>query len=184
MRDVIIASANRKSAEHIKSILQRDLLFVSEIYQSGAEVLSYASIRPDAVVVCGRLSDGLPAVSLAETLPPGFDVVHLVSSSDAYQGFVSNMVELTMPLDRVEFVSVVRTLTQLSSDITSRKKTTLRRGKRPFDAGKTTPLRKLRYLGARGTQENSENEYGAGRPPYGRRKKNSRRRLVRTRWFL
>ena len=28
-----------------------------------------------------------------------------------------------MPLDRVEFVSVVRTLTQLSSDITSRKKT-------------------------------------------------------------
>ena len=56
MRDVIIASANRKSAEHIKSILQRDLLFVSEIYQSGAEVLSYASIRPDAVVVCGRLS--------------------------------------------------------------------------------------------------------------------------------
>ncbi|MFQ9821341.1 MAG: hypothetical protein ACLRXK_09270 [Acutalibacteraceae bacterium] len=70
MRDVIIASANRKSAEHIKSILQRDLLFVSEIYQSGAEVLSYASIRPDAVVVCGRLSDGLPAVSLAETLPP------------------------------------------------------------------------------------------------------------------
>ena len=104
MRDVIIASANRKSAEHIKSILQRDLLFVSEIYQSGAEVLSYASIRPDAVVVCGRLSDGLPAVSLAETLPPGFDVVHLVSSSDAYQGFVSNMVELTMPLDRVEFV--------------------------------------------------------------------------------
>ena len=67
MRDVIIASANRKSAEHIKSILQRDLIFVSEIYQSGAEVLSYASIRPDAVVVCGRLSDGLPAVSLAET---------------------------------------------------------------------------------------------------------------------
>ena len=123
MRDVIIASANRKSAEHIKSILQRDLLFVSEIYHSGAEVLSYASIRPDAVVVCGRLSDGLPAVALAETLPPGFDVVHLVSSSDAYQGFVSNMVELTMPLDRVEFVSVVRTLTQLSSDITSRKKT-------------------------------------------------------------
>ena len=123
MRDVIIASANRKSAEHIKSILQRDLLFVSEIYQSGAEVLSYASIRPDAVVVCGGLSGGLPAVSLAETLPPGFDVVHLVSSSDAYQGFVSNMVELTMPLDRVEFVSVVRTLTQLSSDITSRKKT-------------------------------------------------------------
>ena len=123
MRDVIIASANRKSAEHIKSILQRDLLFVSEIYQSGAEVLSYASIRPDAVVACGRLSDGLPAGSLAETLPPGFDVVHLVSSSDAYQGFVSNMVELTMPLDRVEFVSVVRTLTQLSSDITSRKKT-------------------------------------------------------------
>ena len=124
MRDVIIASANRKSAEHIKSILQRDLLFVSEIYQSGAEVLSYASIRPDAVVVCGRLVRRLTGRSLlAETaLPPGFDVVHLVSSSDAYQGFVSNMVELTMPLDRVEFVSVVRTLTQLSSDITSRKK--------------------------------------------------------------
>ena len=59
MRDVIIASANRKSAEHIKSILQRDLLFVSEIYQSGAEVLSYASIRPDAVVVCGRLTGSL-----------------------------------------------------------------------------------------------------------------------------
>lgn len=123
MRDIIIASANRKSAEHIKSILQRELLFVSAVYQSGAEVLSYASIRPDAVVVCGKLSDNMPAVSLAETLPPGFDVVHLVSSSDAYQGFVSNMVELTMPLDRLEFISAVRTLVQISSEITTRKKT-------------------------------------------------------------
>lgn len=45
------------------------------------------------------------------------------------------MVELTMPLDRVEFVSVVRTLTQLSSDITSRKKHACR-GKRPLTLAK------------------------------------------------
>ena len=123
MRDVIIASANRKSAEHIKSILQRDLIFVSEIYQSGAEVLSYASIRPDAVVVCGRLSDGLPAVSLAERFPPASTLYIWCRPRTHIRVFVSNMVELTMPLDRLEFVSVVRTLTQLSSDITSRKKT-------------------------------------------------------------
>jgi hypothetical protein len=96
-----------KSALPSKSVAQR--------YIYSAIFSISASSRPRVVTA------GVP--TLIPLVTNGFDVVHLVSSSDAYQGFVSNMVELTMPLDRLEFVSVVRTLTQLSSDITSRKKT-------------------------------------------------------------
>lgn len=110
MREIIIASANGRAAENIKNILQSDSLFVSNIYASGSEILSYASIRPDAVVICGRLSDGMSALTLADMLPGGFDLIWLMPSGEFSPGFVSNLITLNMPVNRIEFVNTVRVL--------------------------------------------------------------------------
>ena len=120
MREIIIASANAGAADRIRSILQSGQMFVNTIYASGAEVLSYASIRPDAVVVCGKMTD-MPAVTLAEMLPQNFDIVWLMPSGEPQSAFFSNMITLNMPLNRIEFINTVRMLATTENETFMRK---------------------------------------------------------------
>ncbi|MEG0546337.1 MAG: ANTAR domain-containing protein [Oscillospiraceae bacterium] len=109
MRDIVIASANRKAAERVRNILQSDGLMVSNIYASGSEVLAFSSIRPDAVIVCGKISD-MTAISLSHMLPFKFDMVWLLPSGQVSPLCASNVITLNMPLDRKEFLKTVRVL--------------------------------------------------------------------------
>ena len=106
MRNIIIASANRRSAERIKNLLQSGRLFVNNIFSSGSEVLSYASIHPDSVAVCGKLSD-MSSVYLAQLLPSGFDLVVLLPSGEAQTAYFSNMVALNMPVNISDLIDTV-----------------------------------------------------------------------------
>lgn len=115
MREIIVASQNPQAADRIRAILQSEHVFVSNIYRSGAEVLSFASIRPDAVVICGKLPD-MSAAALASTLPNGFDTVWLVPSGEPQTVYVSNLIALQMPLNRMEFLSTVRMLAASERD--------------------------------------------------------------------
>ena len=110
MRDVIIASKNPRAAERVRSVLQSAQIFSNCICASGAEVLQYASIRPDAVVVCGKLSDNMPPVRLAKLLPNGFDVVWLLHSGESPSGFCGNLVPLFSPIGRAQLCDTVRML--------------------------------------------------------------------------
>lgn len=120
MRDIIIASANTKAAEHIRQILQSGQMFVENIFASGSEVLYYASIRPGAVVVCGKLTD-MAVVTLADMLPPNFDIILLLPSGEPQTAFFSNMITLNMPLDRMEFLNTVHMLASTKSETYEKK---------------------------------------------------------------
>ena len=109
MREIIIASQNPQAAERIRSILQSDHIFTANVYRSGADVLSFASIRPDAVVICGKLPD-MSAAALAGMLPNGFDLIWLVPSGEPEPLYRSNLITLNMPLNRMEFLNTVRML--------------------------------------------------------------------------
>ncbi len=123
MRDIIIASQNPQAAEHIRAILQSAHIFAKNIYRTGAEVLAFASIRPDAVVICGKLPD-MPAATLASMLPNGFDLVWLVPSGEAQPLYRSNLISLIMPLNRMEFLNTVRMLCVNESEQTRPRKAT------------------------------------------------------------
>lgn len=107
MKEIVIASANLKSAEHIKAILQSGHISVNRVFSSGREILSYASIQPDILVVCGKLSD-MSAVYLAELAPNGVDIVLLLPSGEPQTVFYSNLVTLSMPVNRAELLDTVR----------------------------------------------------------------------------
>ncbi len=115
MREVIVVSQNPQAAERVRAILQSGRIFVGNVYRSGAEVLSYASIRPDAVVICGKMPD-MSAGALASTLPNGFDVVWLVPSGTVSDTYSSNLISLNMPLNRMEFLNTVRMLAATESE--------------------------------------------------------------------
>lgn len=122
MREIIVASQNPQAADRIRAILQSEHIFVSNIYRSGAEVLSFASIRPDAVVICGKLSD-MSAAALAGTLPNSFDTVWLVPSGEPLPVYSSNLIALQMPLNRMEFLDTVRMLAATESERAHSRKT-------------------------------------------------------------
>lgn len=122
MREIIVASQNPQAADRIRAILQSEHIFVSNMYRSGAEVLAFASIRPDAVVICGKLPD-MSAAMLAGTLPNGFDTVWLVPSGEPLPAFVSNLIALQMPLNRMEFLNTVRMLATTESECVRPRKT-------------------------------------------------------------
>ena len=110
MREIIIASANRQSAEKVRTILQNGRFFVNNIFSSGSEVLSYASLHPDALAVCGKLND-MSAAALAELLPSEFDLIVLLPSGVAQTVFLSNTVCLNMPVNYSELLDTVGMLT-------------------------------------------------------------------------
>ena len=119
MKEIIIASANAESAERIRAILHSGQLFVNRVFSSGSEVLSYASVQPDVLVVCGKLSD-MTCYYLAELAPNGVQLLHLQKSGEPTLGFYSNLVTLNMPIDRSQLIGTARMLACASSSGASR----------------------------------------------------------------
>ena len=121
MRKIIIASGNKEAAQRVKNMLAVHGIQTEKLFSSGAEVLSYAVIRPEAVIICGRLPD-MTAVTLAEMLPSGFDIISLTPSGRSQMIFRSNLVSLNMPLNTRELVSTVKTLAVTQNQSYQRKK--------------------------------------------------------------
>ena len=114
MREIIVASANARAAEHVKTILQDGQLFVNKVLTTGRDILAYASYHCDALLVLGRLND-MSAVYLAQCLPSGYDIVLLLPSGEPQTVYMSNLVTLYMPLDRAEFLDTVKLLAATSA---------------------------------------------------------------------
>lgn len=109
MREILIASQNQNAAVRVRSVLQSERLPVRKICRTGAQVLSFATLCTQAVVICGKLPDYTPA-ELADLLPVGFSVVWLLSSSAVQPSDSANLTVFFQPVDRVEFLHTVRML--------------------------------------------------------------------------
>ena len=109
MKDVILVSRSPRGAAHVRSLLASGQVLVRGVLATGAEALSYASVREAAVFVCGQLPD-MPAVELARLLPVGFDVVWLVPSGEPAPPYTANLTPLQKPVDRADLLETVRRL--------------------------------------------------------------------------
>lgn len=119
MRTIIVASGNKDSARRIKRLLNASDCFVENIFSSGADILAFASVRPDAVIICGTLPD-MTAERLSELLPNGFDIISIVPSGQSTAAFRSNLISLYMPLNVSELTDTVRMLSRIQSDTPQR----------------------------------------------------------------
>lgn len=115
MKEVIVASRSPRGAAHVRSLLAGGQVLVRHVFTSAAQVLAFASVREEAVVVCGRLPD-MPAAELARLLPVGFDVVWLVSPEEPPPAFAANLVPLQKPVDRAALLDTVRRLASAAAE--------------------------------------------------------------------
>ena len=105
MKDIIIAYPNKEVALRLRALLVGEGLRVSHICALGSSALGAAGEKD--------------AGTLAEQLPADFDVVAL--SKNGKTEYMGNLITLTLPLDRQEFLQTVAVLASSKSSFTRRK---------------------------------------------------------------
>ncbi|MGN0521213.1 MAG: ANTAR domain-containing response regulator [Eubacterium sp.] len=119
MKSIIIAYPVRDVALQLRSLLERDGLYVSHICALGSSVLSIAQDLREGVVICASQLSDMSAGIVAENLPPYFDVVAL--SKNGRESYMGNLINLALPLNRDEFLHTVEVLAYSKSAFTMRK---------------------------------------------------------------
>ena len=109
MNHVIIAYADQSAAHQIRSVLVPNGIAVSGVCTTSSQVLEVANRLSDGgIVITGlRLSDTM-APQLAEILPDGYEVLLLLTPSQAALNQEWGMSCLTLPLNRADLVDTVR----------------------------------------------------------------------------
>ena len=117
MKDIIIAYPNKEVALRLRALLVGEGFRVSHICALGSSALGAAGEKDAGVIICASLLRDMGAGTLAEQLPADFDVVAL--SKNGKTEYMGNLITLTLPLDRQEFLQTVAVL--VSSNFTRRK---------------------------------------------------------------
>ena len=117
MKDIIIAYPNKEVALRLRALLVGEGLRVSHICALGSSALGAAGEKDAGVIICASLLRDMGAGTLAEQLPADFDVVAL--SKNGKTEYMGNLITLTLPLDRQEFLQTV--LVASKSSFTRRK---------------------------------------------------------------
>lgn len=92
---------------------------MSHICALGSSALGAAGEKDAGVIICASLLRDMGAGTLAEQLPADFDVVAL--SKNGKTEYMGNLITLTLPLDRQEFLQTVAVLAASKSSFTRRK---------------------------------------------------------------
>lgn len=119
MKDIIIAYPNKEVALRLRALLVGEGFRVSHICALGSSALGAAGEKDAGVIICASLLRDMGAGTLAEQLPADFDVVAL--SKNGKTEYMGNLITLTLPLDRQEFLQTVAVLASSKSSFTRRK---------------------------------------------------------------
>ncbi len=120
MKDIIIAYPNKEVALRLRALLVGEGLRVSHICALGSSALGAAGEKDAGVIICASLLRDMGAGTLAEQLPADFDVVAL--SKNGKTEYMGNLITLTLPLDRQEFLQTVAVLLAASKSSFTRRK--------------------------------------------------------------
>lgn len=119
MKDIIIAYPVKDTALQIRSLLESEGLHVSYVCALGSSVLGIAQELKEGVIVCSSILSDMSAGNIAEHLPVGFDVVAL--SKNGRESYMGNLINLTLPINKNEFLETVAVLAYSKSAFTRRR---------------------------------------------------------------
>ena len=97
MRDIIIASPSDKVRAQLRGfVADMGIMGVIEC-RSASQTLDFVRRLPAAIIICQRLTDMAPAAML-RLLPPGADMILLISSAQSPLFGMSNVQCMTLPI--------------------------------------------------------------------------------------
>lgn len=118
MKSIIITYPAKSTAMRLRDVLTSSGFYVSHICALGATTLGIAQEMRGGVIICSSVMPDMNVSSLAEHLPPDFDVISLSKGGKEDYGSVIN---LPLPLNRNEFLKTVAVLVSSESSFTRRR---------------------------------------------------------------
>ena len=120
MREIIIAYPVRDTAHKLRTMFEREGMYVSHVCALGSSALSIAQELREGIIVCPEMLSDMSASNIAEHLPPGFDVVALSHAQS--DSITSNLVYLPLPVNREELIDTLSMLSRSYCGFTQRSK--------------------------------------------------------------
>ena len=109
MDHVIVAYADAKAAQKIRSVLVSNGILVSGVCTTGAQVLEAASRFSDGgLIVTGLRLPDFTALQLTESLPGGYEILLLLTPAQVALNQVLGVSCLSLPINRADLVDTVR----------------------------------------------------------------------------
>ena len=119
IKDIIIVYPSKDTALKLRDLLVGEGFSVTHICALGSSALSIANSMNDGVIVCASMLSDMNALSIAEDLPPDFDVVALCRNGK--ESYTGNLINLALPIDRADFIQTIYVLATSRSSFTRRK---------------------------------------------------------------
>lgn len=108
MGHVIVAYADAKAAQKIRSVLVSNGILPIGICTTGAQVLEAATRFSDGgIVVTGLRLPDMVATQLTESLPDGYEILLLLTPSQVALNQVFGVSCLSLPINRADLVDTV-----------------------------------------------------------------------------
>lgn len=120
MKEIIVAYPTKDIALKLRSLLVSEGFEVSHVCALGSSVLSIAGDFSEGVVVCAAMLSDMSVSVLAHQLPMGFDVIAI--SKNGKEDYTGNLINLTVPLNKDDFLQTVSVLVSTRSSFNRRDK--------------------------------------------------------------
>lgn len=156
LRSIIIARTSAKLISSLEVLFRQIKVPIAAICKSGSEIRALESSFDDVVLVCGPLKD-MPAIYVSKILPVSWDMLLLVSSSQPFPYYVSNVTAVNMPINKRKFLQMIQDIsnvkTQSFGNKTTAKSTRTQEDKSVID------LAKKKIMSQRGMSEGDAHKY-------------------------
>lgn len=115
MSSILVANSNEDSAKKIAAVLRSGGLNVSGVCASGSQVINFTNRHyQGGVVVCSEKLKDMPSVNLPRVVGSNYDFIFILKAQPANPTDNQAYIGLFMPINRIELISTINMLLDLS----------------------------------------------------------------------
>ena len=107
---IIVAFSNKDNAAKIRNLIVRSGMDVTGVCTAGAQVLQYADMADEGIVVCGYKLKDMMYTGLREYLPGEFEMLLMASADKWTEGCMDGVIGLSMPVKAYDLINMLETM--------------------------------------------------------------------------
>ncbi len=107
MADIIVAFPRIEDAKNLRKLLNRNGYDVTQVCDTGAQIISAVNELDGGIVVCGYHFSDMHFSEINEYLPRGFQMLLLASPARLAENDISDLVSIAMPFKMQDLLNTL-----------------------------------------------------------------------------